>query len=142
MLFSILMGLSRVFYAKMGEKIKLEKYMMLCGGLCVVGYLMSALAPISALGFVGCALCGIAIGVMWPGTYSLAMKYMPKGTLLLFSFLALAGDVGCTTGPAIVGVISDLFSGNLKLGILIATVFPVLLTLTLIVIIKRKNACR
>lgn len=142
MLFSILMGLSRVFYAKMGEKIKLEKYMMLCGGLCVIGYLMSALAPISALGFVGCALCGIAVGVMWPGTYSLAMKYMPKGTLLLFSFLALAGDVGCTTGPAIVGVISDLFSGNLKLGILIATVFPVLLTLTLIVIIKRKNACR
>ena len=142
MLFAALMGLARVFYAKMCDKINLERYMLLCGGLCVVGYLTSALADISALGFLGCALCGIAVGVMWPGTYSLAMKYMPKGTLLLFSFLALAGDIGCTVGPATVGVVSDIFGGDLKLGILTATAFPILMILTLIIIIKNKKVCR
>lgn len=141
MLFAALMGLSRVFYSKMGARIKLEKYMPLCGALCVFGYLLIAFSPIAVIGFVGCGICGLAVGVMWPGTYSLAMKYIPDGNISVFALLALAGDLGCTVGPTLVGFASDAFGGSLNYGIAAAAVFPLLLVLALTVLCraKRKN---
>ena len=71
-LFAILMGSSRVFYASFSEKVRLEKFMAASGALCIVSYLLAVFAPVPVLGLLGCALCGLSVGIMWPGTFSLA----------------------------------------------------------------------
>ncbi len=62
---------------------------------------------------------------------------IPHGGTLLFALLALGGDVGCSSGPAFVGMISAAFEGNLYRGILAATVFPVLMLLGVLLIRKK-----
>lgn len=125
--FAALMGCSRAFYGKFGDRINLEKFMQLSAGLCIVSYLMIAFIPVPALGFVGCALCGLSVGIMWPGTFSMASAAMKRGGTALFALLALAGDLGCSSGPTYVGMISSHFQDNLKIGIFAALIFPVLL---------------
>ena len=125
--FAALMGCSRAFYGKFGDRINLEKFMQLSALLCIVSYLMIAFIPVPALGFVGCALCGLSVGIMWPGTFSMASAAMKRGGTALFALLALAGDLGCSSGPTYVGMISSHFQDNLKIGIFAALIFPVLL---------------
>ena len=136
-LFAAFMGLSRVFYGKKSEKLDLTKVMLLCALLCVVCYLVSALSPISVIGLFACALCGLAVGIMWPGTISISAEKCPRGGTAMFAFLALAGDLGAAAGPAMVGGIADAAGGDLKIGLLFAAVFPLILTFGLIILIKR-----
>ena len=136
-LFAAFMGLSRVFYGKKSEKLDLTKVMLLCALLCVVCYLVSALSPISVIGLFACALCGLAVGIMWPGTISISAEKCPRGGTAMFAFLALAGDLGAALGPAMVGGIADAAGGDLKIGLLFAAVFPLILTFGLIILIKR-----
>lgn len=140
-LFAVFMGLSRVFYGKKSEKLDLTKVMLGCGLLCVVCYLLAALSPISIIGLIGCALCGLSVGIMWPGTISISSQKCQKGGTAMFAFLALAGDLGAAVGPTIVGGIADTVGGNLKTGLLFATLFPIVMILGLILLIKkfRKN---
>ena len=127
MAFAILMGASRIFYSRMGNKIRIEKYLVICSAVCLFSYLLIALSPYKFLSLVGCAVCGFAVGVMWPGSYSMAAEKMPGGGAAMFAMLALAGDTGCAVGPGLVGAISERFSGDLKTGILAVTVFPVIM---------------
>jgi len=135
--FAALMGLSRVFYSKQSEKLDLAKTMLACGVLCVICYLTAALSGQPLAGLAGCAICGIAVGIMWPGAISISAQKCPRGGTAMFAFLALAGDSGATVGPALVGGISNFFNGNLKIGLLFATVFPLVLTLALL-LLRRK----
>jgi len=136
-LFAVFMGISRVFYGKFSEKLDLTKVMLGCGSLCVICYLLAALSPISFIGLVGCALCGLSVGIMWPGTISISSQKCPKGGTAMFAFLALAGDLGAMISPAMVGGIADAVGGNLKTGLIFATVFPATMIITLIVLIKK-----
>ena len=95
--------------------------------LCMVSYLMIAFIPVPALGILGCAVCGLSVGIMWPGTFSMAAASVKRGGTALFALLALAGDVGCSSGPTYVGMISGAQNDNLKLGIFAALIFPVLM---------------
>jgi len=95
--------------------------------LCMVSYLMIAFIPVPALGILGCAVCGLSVGIMWPGTFSMAAASVKRGGTALFALLALAGDVGCSSGPTYVGMISGALNDNLKLGIFAALIFPVLM---------------
>ena len=127
MLFSVLMGLSRLIYGKYGEKFNLDRFMKGSCVLCVASYLCISLVPVPIVGLIGCAICGFSVGIMWPGTFSKASAAIKRGGTVLFAMLALAGDLGCSGGPTLVGFVSSAFSGNLRLGILTAIVFPVLL---------------
>lgn len=127
MAFAILMGTSRAFYGKFGDKINLEKFMVSSSILCVASYLCISLVPSPVLGLIGCAVCGLSVGIMWPGTFSKAASALPKGGTALFALMALAGDLGCSGGPTLVGMVSSGFGDDLKKGILVAAVFPVLL---------------
>ena len=49
----------------------------------------------------------------------------------MFALLALGGDLGCSGGPAFVGIIASTFGDDLKKGILAAVIFPALLIITL-----------
>ncbi|HJA68363.1 MAG TPA: MFS transporter [Candidatus Mediterraneibacter cottocaccae] len=138
-LFSTFMGISRILYGKMSAKLNLTKTMLLCGLLCVICYLLASLSPLPILGLTGCALCGFGVGIMWPGTISLSSQKCPKGGTAMFAFLALAGDFGGTVSPAMVGSFSELAGGNLKTGLLVATIFPAVLVLGLLFLKKQQG---
>jgi len=129
MAFAILMGSSRALYGKYGDKIDLNKFMTGSSILCIAAYLCIALMPGSVFGLAGCAICGLSVGIMWPGTFSKAAASIPKGGTALFALMALAGDLGCSGGPTLVGMVSSYFNEDLKKGILAAAVFPLLLLL-------------
>lgn len=135
-MFAAFMGVARVFYGKKSEKIDLTKVMLVCAIMCVGCYLIAALSPISIIGLIGCASCGLAVGIMWPGTISISSKKCPRGGTAMFAFLALAGDLGAALGPAMVGGIADAVGGDLKTGLLFATLFPAILIFGLLVLIK------
>lgn len=126
-LFSVLMGSSRVIFAKVGEKADILKFIMFSGVLCAASYLIASLIRVPVLAFVGCALCGFSVGVLWPGVFSLASSSLPSGGTAMFALLALAGDLGCSAGPGFVGIISSMNGDNIKKGLLAAVLFPVLL---------------
>ena len=138
-LFAMFMGISRVIYGKFGEKVDLVKIMLVCGIMCVGCYLLASLSASPVLGLMGCSLCGLSVSLMWPGTISISSQNCPKGGTAMFAFLALAGDFGAMAGPAVVGNISELINGNLKTGLLVATVFPVILVAGLIVLNRVRN---
>lgn len=132
MLFATMMGISRAVYGKYGEKLNLKKMMIASGILCIGSYFLISLSPIPALGLAGCGLCGLSVGIMWPGTFSMASASIRGGGTAMFAFLALAGDLGCSGGPTLVGFVSGYFGSNLKIGILAAVLFPVILVFRLI----------
>ena len=131
--FAVLMGCARVVYAKVGHKLNLLNAQWMCGLLCVAAYLLAALSPVPVLALLGCGLCGFSVGILWPGTFSVAARYLPKGGTAMFALLALFGDLGCTGGPTLVGFVSGAFGGELKMGLLAAVVFPVFLILAVLV---------
>lgn len=138
-LFAVMMGMSRSFYGKYGENIDLMKFMIGSGALCLVCYLLSALAPLPFLNLVGCAVCGFSVGIMWPGTISIASKKIPLGGTAMFALLAMAGDLGGSVGPGIVGFVTQNANDNLKVGMLAGCVFPTVLVLS-VLLLKRKRA--
>ncbi len=126
-MFAVLMGISRAFYGKYGERIPLRKFMLLSGAGCILSYLLSVFSPNPVLALAGCGLCGLSVGIMWPGSFSLASAHCPQGGTAMFALLALAGDIGCSGGPSVVGVLSEYMGGSLKAGLLAASVFPAML---------------
>ncbi len=138
MTFAIVMGATRAIYGKYGDKIKLDTFMLISTALCVFSYLLISLTPSPIISLVGCALCGASVGIMWPGTFSKAAASLRSGGTAMFALLALAGDLGCSSGPSLVGAVSGIADGNMKAGILTAIIFPV--TLIICLLISKKQA--
>lgn len=136
MFFAIMMGLSRAFYGKYGDKLDLVRFMKISGVLCLCSYLLISLSPVPVPSLVGCGLCGLSVGILWPGTFSLGSAGIKGGGTMMFAFFALAGDVGCSVGPTYVGTVTSLSDGNMKQGILLACVFPILLLAGLMAVRK------
>lgn len=139
MTFAIMMGISRVFYGKYGDRIDLDRFMIFSSMLCILSYLGISLIPIPAASLIACAVCGLSVGIMWPGTFSKASAALSKGGTAMFALLALGGDVGCSGGPTLVGMVSSSQNDNLKMGILIASIFPILLLLGILICKRMKN---
>ena len=132
--FALLMATSRLLYGKFGAKIDLNKAMMASALLCVVSYLLIGLTNSPVLGLVGVGLCGLAVGIFWPGTFSTAAASLRGGGTAMFALMALAGDLGCSGGPTLAGAIAGAFGDNLRLGILCAVAFPALMILGILLI--------
>lgn len=127
MAFAVLMGTSRAIYGKYGGKLDLDRFMAGSALLCAASYLCIALVPSPAVGLLGCAVCGLSVGIMWPGTFSKAAAGLPRGGTAMFALMALAGDLGCSGGPTLVGMVSSASGDDLKRGILAGILFPLLL---------------
>ncbi len=138
-LFAVLMGSARVLYAKFSTHVSLRRLMIVGGVLCMLSYLLAAVAPHPFLALAGCALCGLAVGIMWPGGLSMAAGTLPHGGVAMFALLALAGDLGCLTGPTAVGAITDLIGGDLRLSFLFALFFPMFLIVALLYLSAQKK---
>ena len=132
MAFAILMGSSRAFYGKYGDKINLDKFMIGSSLLCIASYLCISFLPYPQLSLVACAVCGLSVGIMWPGTFSKASASLRRGGTAMFALLALGGDLGCSGGPTLVGMVSSRLGDNLRFGILAAVIFPLLLVIGII----------
>lgn len=137
--FSILMGFSRILHSKLANKIDIYKYLTSCCFLCIASYCLAVFSPLPILSLLGCGICGFSVGAMWPASFSLAAKKCSKGGTSLFAFLALAGDIGCAGGPTQVGFISSKFNDNLKIGLISALFFPLLMIIVLTILKKQKN---
>ena len=142
MFFAILMGASRAFYGKYGDKLDLNRFMVGSSILCVLSYLCISLSPSPLLSLIGCGICGLSVGIMWPGSFSRASQSLPKGGTAMFAMLALAGDVGCGSGPTVVGYVTGLVGEDLKRGILAGVIFPVLLLVGIALLHRRANRNR
>lgn len=132
-IFAAMMGLCRLLYGRSGENVDLTVSMTVCGALCIVSYLLVSLVPSPMISLLGMAMCGFSVGLMWPGTYSMASAGIERGGNVMFALLALGGDLGCVSGPAVVGTVSQAFGGNMRAGILCAALFPITLTLCMII---------
>lgn len=139
MSFAILMGSARAFYGKFGDRIDLDKFMQASSLLCIVSYLCISLSPSPLFSLIGCSLCGLSVGIMWPGTFSKASAALRNGGTAMFALLALAGDVGCSGGPTLVGFATGLASDDLKKGILAGIIFPILLIVGIVSLKKAKR---
>lgn len=126
MAFAFLMGLSRLIAGKYSERIDTTSYMKYSAVLCIISYICIVFVPSPVVGLLGCAVCGFSVGMLWPGTYSMASAGLHGGTPM-FALLALAGDVGCAFGPTLAGLASSAAGDDLRRGILAAIVFPVLM---------------
>lgn len=125
--FAILMGSGRVLHAHVAELFSLTGYLGACACLCIVSYLVVTFSPLPAISLAACGVCGLSVAAMWPGTFSISSKVCPQGGTTIFALLALAGDIGCSAGPTTVGFVSSALQDNLKLGLLSAIIFPVLM---------------
>ncbi len=139
-LFAVCMGFGRLWYGKSGERIPMRPLLIVCSAATVFCYLLAAVASLPILALLGCALCGLASSLMWPGVLGMASAQFPKGGTALFALLALGGDVGCSFGPWITGIVADQSTHGLKAGLLAATVFPIIMLLILPVVKQNKTA--
>jgi len=126
-LFALLMGIARWIYGHYSDKIPLKKGMLFCSGLCMAGYLLAGFAPVPWLGLLGCAVCGFSVGLMWPGTFSIGASAFKRGGTVMFAMFALAGDIGCASGPGVVGFVAEGLGNNLKAGLGAGIIFPCVL---------------
>lgn len=140
MAFAFLMGMSRLIYGKLGHRLDMNRFMMVSTALCIVSYGCIVFVPNPVVGLVGCAVSGFAVGIMWPGTYSMAVARLPRGGSAMFALLALAGDIGCTSGPTLAGFVSGASGDDLRAGILAAMIFPVMMAVCLFFVRKKKKA--
>lgn len=142
MTFALLMGISRAFYGKFGDRIALDSFMAGSSLLCIVSYLCIVFVPVPAVNLLACAFCGLSVGIMWPGTFSKAAAALPSGGTALFALLALGGDLGCSGGPTLAGIVSGVRNDNLKAGILAAVIFPILLLAGIALCNRLRNEVR
>ena len=148
-MFALCMALGRMWYGIKGEKLDLKKALLGCSGLCILCYLVTVFSPNPLISLVSCALTGFSVSLMWPGTLSYNAACFPNGGAALFGVMALFGDIGCSVGPWLAGIVSDNvqninkaveFAQNaglsseqlgLKAGILMGIVFPIIMLLGL-----------
>lgn len=131
-LFAVTMGVSRVIYGRYGEKLNLMRFMIGSGALCVTCYLMASLSSDPVIGLIGCILCGFSVGIMWPGTISISSKKFPSGGTAMFALLAMAGDLGGSIGPAVVGRVTERAGDDIRAGMGAGLLFPAVLIIMLI----------
>ncbi len=158
-LFAVFMGVGRTIYGFLGHKINLKKALLASSSLCVLCYVTTVFAPWPALSLLGCALCGLSVSLMWPGTFSMSADRFPGGGTAMFGMLAVFGDLGCSIGPWLTGLISDLSKqdklsfltnlivkpgmdlneSGLKTGLMVAIIFPIVMILAVLSFRKNKK---
>ena len=137
--FALLMGISRALYGKYSEQLELKKALSLSAVMCICAYLLSSLTRHPALGLLGCGICGFSVGIFWPGTFSLAAGKLPAAGTAMYAFMALAGDLGCSGGPTLVGITAGALGGDLRRGLLLALVFPALILVNVALLGKEER---
>ncbi|MCR5501969.1 MAG: MFS transporter [Lachnospiraceae bacterium] len=137
MLFALCMGTSRTIYGLKGHRINLRKFMGVSTFLCILAYLVIVFVPNPFIALLGCGLAGFSVGIFWPGAFSIASASVKGRGTLLFALLALAGDLGCSGGPTLAGAFASAFHDNMRIGIGAAIIFPLIMGMGLVILMKK-----
>ena len=153
-MFAFFMAISRTLFGIFGTRINISKALTVCAVSCAVCYLAIAFIPSPLFSLATCAISGLAVSIMWPATLDLASSTFYCGTAA-FSLLSVAGDIGCTVGPSVNGIVSDFFASTglaerlsetvqipseqlaIRFGFALDTVFPLIMTFSLIYISRK-----
>ncbi len=133
-MFAITMGVSRIIFGKYGDRLDLMRFMVGSGVLCLSCYIAASISNNPVIGLIGCIMCGFSVGIMWPGTISICSGRLPEGGTAMFALLAMAGDLGGAFGPSLVGNITQNAGNDLRKGMLVGCVFPLVLILSLLIL--------
>ena len=134
--FALCMGIARVVYSKNGNKIRLDVFVFVSAFVCVIAYILTAVSSRPIISLIGCALCGLSVGIMWPGTYSLATQHM-AGSVQMFALLAIAGDIGSLAGPTAAGWVAENFGNDLRISFLLASIFPLIILILMKYVLQK-----
>ncbi len=135
--FAVFMGLGRVWYGIVSEKVSFKKTLIILSALCFICYMVVALCDIPFISLVFCALCGFTVSISWPGVYSLGAKDFPEGSSVMYSTFAMCGDTGCCLGPWVLGIVADSF--GLNIGFAVSAVFPIIMIIATLLSMKNKD---
>ena len=140
--FAVLLGLTRIAYAKFGKNI----FRMLCVGMvgAAVCYLVVVFSPGIAPALIACVLTGIFTSMLWPGTLIMMEENIPAVGVAAYALMASGGDLGASVAPQLMGIVTDAVSASplgarlaaelalspeqvgLKAGMLACSAFPIL----------------
>ena len=140
--FAVLLGLTRISYARFGKNI----FRMLTVGMigAAVCYLIVAFSahPIPAL--AACVLTGIFTSMLWPGALIMMEENVTGVGVAAYALMASGGDLGASVAPQLMGIVTDAVSASdlglrlaeqlslspeqvgLKAGMLVCSLFPIL----------------
>ncbi len=124
--FALLMAICRVIYSRLIHEKRLTLFLIIGIVGCILSFIFIAFIPVAAINLIGCGLCGLSVGILWPGILSLATTVLPTKNTQSFAIMALGGDIGCSVGPAVVALCSTAFADNLQIGFGFGLVFPLL----------------
>lgn len=147
-LFSLLLGSIRAVYGKLGDRFPLYKAMFFGSILCIICYLTAAFSPLASMSLIACIFAGLGSGLLWPGSVVNGAAKFPFAGASLFALLAAGGDAGAAFGPWLIGLVADIMPSMVKVapwlknlstsesalrsGMLVGTIFPVLMVLFLV----------
>lgn len=137
-LFAVMMGIGRTWYGIKGQKINIHKILVVSSVLCMASFVITAVVPIPAISLLGSAFCGLSVSLMWPGMLSMTAAGYPSGGVAMFAIMALGGDLGCSVGPQLTGIIAD--RSSLNWGLLAAIIFPIIMLIGLVVLKQMLNS--
>ncbi len=136
-IFALFMALGRVIYAKFSKKVSFTRLLLWLNVLCTVCYVTVALSKLAVLSLIFCALCGFSVSISWPGIYSAGSRSFKTGGAVMYSAFAMCGDTGCSLGPWLIGVVAEY--SNLNMGILAASVFPIIMVICTVYLLRKKK---
>lgn len=151
-MFAILLGITRISYAKYGKNIC---RMLLVGMIGATAcYLIVGLTSGVILPFIACILTGIFTSMLWPGTLIMMEEKIHGVGVAAYALMAAGGDLGASIAPQLLGIVADHVSVSslavrlgdrlgitaeqvgLKAGMLVTTVFPLLGVVTVLLCIR------
>ena len=135
--FAVLMGTGRITHAAIAEKIPFKTVLITMSIACIICYIITGGSASPVISLIFCAICGFTVSSFWPGLYSQASSSFPLGGTAMFSIFALCGDLGCSIGPWLLGVIAD--ATNLATGFLCCTVFPAVMMITALCVLPSQK---
>lgn len=155
-MFAVMLGLGRSLYAKYGKNIRRVLFAGTIGA--AICYLTAAFSNLAIIGLIACALTGLCVSMLWPGSLVVASDQFPSAGVAIFALMAAGGDFGASVAPQLVGVVTDAVMENesmvtwaasmgltadqigMKAGLLIAAVFPLLGILVTGILRRKKNS--
>ncbi len=135
--FALFMAIGRVYYGVNAKKLDFKKSMLTLSFLATACYLGVALTESAVLSLAFCGVCGLAVSIFWPAIYSQGAVDFTDGGMVMYSVFAMCGDIGCATGPWVLGIVAD--SLGLKTGFGITAIFPVVMFICTLFAVKSKK---
>jgi len=151
-MFAILLGITRITYAKFGKNICRALFVGLLGAS--VCYLVAGLSTNVIPAFAACILSGIFTSMLWPGALIMMEENIPGAGVAAYALMAAGGDLGAAMAPQLMGIVIDTVSASgfaagmsaslgltveqigMKAGMLTCSVFPIAGVVLMVFIIR------